>query len=249
MKIGIITGASSGLGKSFYENMNTFFPEIDQIWLIARRSEYLKKSTKNETNKSKCISIDITSKEELEIFENYLRDESPDVKILINAAGCGTNGPFFMTPLEEQLRMVDLNCKALLTLTYLVKPYMHENARIIQVSSAASFMPQPYFATYAASKAFVERLSLALSFELKKEKIYITTLCPGPIRTPFIDNANKYYIANHKKEKFYVEANQVAIHGLKAAKKKKRRAIYGFSMKVLFILTKIVPQKILMRFV
>ncbi len=248
MKIGIITGASSGLGKRFCENIYDFFPEIDQIWLVARRSGYMDECSNAVEKSIKYISMDITNKEEINKFEDLLRKEHPDVKILINAAGCGTNGPFFQTPLEEQIRMIDLNCKALLILTYLVKPYMHEFSRIIQVSSAASFMPQPNFATYAASKAFVERLSLALSYELKEEKIYITTLCPGPIRTAFFENANKYFKASSKKEKFYVDANLVAIHGLKASKKKKRKTIYGFPMKLLFVLTKIVPQRILMWF-
>jgi len=83
MRIGIITGASSGLGKRFCENIYDFFPEIDQIWLVARRSGYMDECSNAVEKSIKYISMDITNKEEINKFEDLLRKEHPDVKVTV----------------------------------------------------------------------------------------------------------------------------------------------------------------------
>lgn len=87
--------------------------------------------------------------------------------------------------MEEETGMVDVNCRALTAVTRLVLPYMSENSRILQFASAAAFLPQPRFAVYAATKSFVLSYSRALAMELKSRQIYVTAVCPGPVKTEF----------------------------------------------------------------
>ena len=91
--------------------------------------------------------------------------------------------------LDEETGMIDVNCRALTAVTRLVLPYMSENSRILQFASAAAFLPQPRFAVYAATKAFVLSYSRALAMELKPRQICVTAVCPGPVKTEFFDIA------------------------------------------------------------
>ena len=85
--------------------------------------------------------------------------------------------------------MVQVNCTALTAVTTMVLPFMPQNSRILQFASSAAFLPQPGFAVYAASKAYVLSYSRALNRELKGRKIFVTAICPGPVRTEFFDIA------------------------------------------------------------
>lgn len=82
--------------------------------------------------------------------------------------------------------MVQVNCTALTAVTTMVLPFMPQNSRILQFASSAAFLPQPGFAVYAASKAYVLSYSRALNRELKGRKIFVTAICPGPVRTEFL---------------------------------------------------------------
>ena len=81
---------------------------------------------------------------------HLLKQQQPKIRILVNAAGFGLIGKFTELNIDRQLEMVDVNCKALAKLTHLSLPYMKRNIRIINLSSSASFAPQPDFAIYAA---------------------------------------------------------------------------------------------------
>lgn len=112
-----------------------------------------------------------------------------NVKLLVNASGFGKIGTVGNLPLDDETGMVELNCEALCAVTHMVLPYMSENSRILQFASAASFLPQPGFAIYAATKAFVLSYSRALREELRPRRIGVTAVCPGPVKTEFFDIA------------------------------------------------------------
>ena len=86
---------------------------------------------------------------------------------------------------KHETGMVDVNCKSLVYMTSLCLPYLAEGGRILQFASAAAFVPQPGFAVYAASKAFVLSYSRALNKELRPRRIAVTAVCPGPVKTEF----------------------------------------------------------------
>ena len=134
---------------------------------------------------ARCFAIDLTDASQRETLENELAARKPNVKLLVNASGFGKIGTVGNLPLDDETGMVELNCKALCAVTHMVLPYMSENSRILQFASAASFLPQPGFAIYAATKAFVLSYSRALREELRPRRIGVTAVCPGPVKTEF----------------------------------------------------------------
>ena len=90
---------------------------------------------------------------------------------------------------SDQTEMAELNCTALTAVTSMVLPFMPNNSRILQFASSAAFLPQPGFAVYAATKAYVLSYSRALNRELKDRGISVTAICPGPVKTEFFDIA------------------------------------------------------------
>ena len=85
--------------------------------------------------------------------------------------------------------MIDLNCRAAAALTAAVLPYMGRGSRVLEICSSAAFQPLPGFNVYAATKAFLLRYSRALRWEAAPRGIRVTAVCPGWIRTDFMDVA------------------------------------------------------------
>ena len=191
MKIAVVTGASSGLGREFARQISARYSKFDEIWLIARRTERLEEVADEIKLTSRVISLDLSSNDELLSLKELLEENTPDIKLLVNCAGYGKSGSFDELDYDEQLGMIDINCRALTAVTKLCLPYISSNSRIIELASAAAFMPQPDFAVYAATKAYVLNFSKAINKELKPKKITVTAVCPGPVDTEFFDIAGK----------------------------------------------------------
>ena len=166
MKTAIITGASSGLGEEFVRQLKDAFPEIDEYWLIARRGDRLRELSVPGIS-LKILPLDLTGEDYLADLQNALKDAAPKVSLLINCAGCGYLGNFAEAILTEQCRMIDLNIRALSCVTHSVLPYMEEGGRIINISSIASFCPNPRMTVYSSTKAYVSSFSRGLGVELK----------------------------------------------------------------------------------
>lgn len=191
MNIILITGASSGIGVEFALQLDNVFQNIDEIWMIARRKKELLEVAQHLEHTTRVLDMDITKEEQVERLRKLLADEKPVIRMLVNCAGYGILGDFSASNINEELGMIEVNCKALTQMTHLCLPYMRKNSRLIQVASSAAFLPQPNFAVYAATKAYVYSFSRALRQELRHKKIYVTAVCPGPVDTPFFDIAEK----------------------------------------------------------
>ena len=177
MKTAIITGASSGLGKEFARQVRDVFPEIQCLWLIARRADRLQAlSAALPGVVVKPISLDLTAADACGQLTALLEAEQPEVSLLINCAGCGIWGSFDESNLEEQLRMIDLNIRALTAVTRTVLPHIPSGGRIINISSIASFVPNARMSVYSASKAYVSFFSRGLYEELRPRKIANTPI-------------------------------------------------------------------------
>ena len=246
MKIAIVTGASSGMGKEFVLQLKDYV-QVDEVWAIARRTEALEKLEQESGLKVRPISLDLCREESFRTVEQLLAEEKPDVKLLVNAAGFGKFGAYHKVSLVDDARMVDLNCKALLLMTRLVIPYMAPGSHILQLDSLSAFQPVPYITTYGATKAFVLSYSRAMNRELRSAGIRMMTMNPGWVKTEFFRHA---FQTNEGEVQYFdrlYEAKDVVATGLKDLyKTKKDCSIHGFPVKFQVFLVKLVPHRFVM---
>lgn len=243
MNIAIITGASSGMGLEFALQLDNLLSKVEEIWLISRRKEEMLQVASCMEHTTRVLDMDITNVEHMERLNTLLSNEKPVIRMLVNCAGYGVMGEFESLTCKEQTGMIDLNCKALTEMTYMCLPYMMRNSRIIQLASSAAFLPQADFAIYAATKSFVLSFSRALSEELRARQIYVTAVCPGPVKTPFFEIAEKSGKTLAAKKFFMAEPEKVVQQAIQDSYHKKTMSVYGLSMKSFQILTKIVPHQ------
>ncbi|MBQ5472468.1 MAG: SDR family NAD(P)-dependent oxidoreductase [Treponema sp.] len=192
MKVAIVTGASSGLGKEFLKLLDKNH-KIDELWLVARRQSLMEEFSSELTHKSRVFALDITQESSLVTLENALKEE-PDTQVayLINCAGYGKVGTYYEIDPSVNANMIDLDCRAPVCLTQMVLNYMPRGGNIIQVCSVAAFMPMPVMSVYAASKAFLYRYTRALRWELSGMGVKVSALCPFWIKdTEFISTSKK----------------------------------------------------------
>lgn len=238
MRIAVITGASSGMGAEFVCQIYQAYPSLDEIWLIARRKERLEAFVSTFPGNGirlRILPLDLTKEQDIQCLKYQLQKLNPKIRLLVNAAGVGFYGLAEELSVEQQLRMIDLNCRALTQITLLCLPYMPSKSRILQLASGSAFMPQPKFAVYAAGKSYVVSFSNALCTELKKRRITVTSVCPGPVHTDFF--ANGQIQLPLWKKPFLVEPEKVVRKALLDAEAGKRMSIYGLPMKLLFFIS------------
>lgn len=237
----IITGASSGIGMEFALQIDAHLRKTDEIWLIARNRQTLKALASLMRNNIRVVAMDITIDAQIDRLRDMLEEENCRIRMLVNSAGYGIIGDVAELELQEQTGMVRLNCEALTAVTRCCLPYMSRGARIIQMASSASFVAQPGFAVYAATKAYVDSFSLALREELKERKIYVTSVCPGPVDTPFFDIAERYGSTLSVKRLTMVTPERVVSQALRDACLKRPRSVCSLSIQAFEAVCKVLP--------
>lgn len=246
--IAIITGASSGIGKKFAETIEqggTF----DEVWVIARRLDYLETLAKEMPFPTKAISLDLSKKESYEAYAALLAEEKPCVKLLINCSGFGKFCAVMDTSVEENLNMIDLNCKAIVALCQHTVMYMSEGAKIINIASVAAYQPIPYINVYGATKSFVLHYSRALNRELKKKGIAVTAVCPFWTKTEFFDRSiDKEKDAVVKKYVAMYLPEQIVKRAWRDVKKGKDVSMFGLTARTQTLLAKILPHSFVMSY-
>lgn len=250
MNIAIVTGASSGIGREFVNQISEKFTTLDEIWVIARRADRLEE-VKSEIDNVviRPISMDVTDVNAMKKFNNMLKKEKPCVRILVNAAGYGIIGTFSEVK-EDNVGMIDVNCTALTRMTNIVLPYMNKRrSNIINLASSAAFCPQPSFAVYAATKSYVLSLSTALNRELKDTGIRVTAVCPGPVKTEFFDVAEVHHSVKLYKKINQAKASDVVSLALKDAYRGAHISVYGAIMKLFRIVAKVLPHNFIVKFI
>ncbi|MDT5092159.1 MAG: uncharacterized protein QOH60_1522 [Mycobacterium sp.] len=186
---GVVTGASSGLGALFAEQL----AERGMPLILAGRDESRLAQVRDRVQKRKpgmhaeLVVGDLGTDKGIRDLIDVL--DGRDVDVLVNNAGFGTYGPVSETDADRERELVAVNVDALVRLTHAVLPGMLARGRggILNVASTIAFQPAPYQATYGASKAFVLSFSQALWAETRGTGVSVTALCPGPTRTGFVD--------------------------------------------------------------
>ena len=246
MKIAIVTGASSGMGREFVRQLHAYI-RPDEIWAIARRKAALEALCAETDIPVRPIVLDLGCEASFHEFAALLEKEKPEVELLVNAAGFGKFGDFQGIPMEDDLKMIDLNCKALVAMTRIVLPYMHRGSHILQLDSLSAFQPVPYITTYGASKAFVLSYTRSCNAELKPQGIRMMAMNPAWVKTEFFNHA---FQTNNKVQYFnYVyEAKDVVATGLKDLyRSKKEMSIHGLPIKLQVLGVKLLPHSLVMK--
>lgn len=225
MTVTVLTGASSGLGKAFFEALCADVP-TDEIWVIARRRERLEALAAAHPQRAvRILPLDLTKDESFAALQALLEAEKPQVKALINNAGFGKLGNVADVPGTAAAGMVDLNCRALTVLSTLFLPYMQKGSFLLNVCSIAAFVPNTRLTVYSSTKAYVFSFSTALRKELKPRGINVLAVCPGPMATEFLPVAGIENGASKTFERLpYCDPERVAKTALKKAQK--GRAVY-----------------------
>ena len=244
MKIAVITGASSGMGREFVYALDRD-EEFDELWVIARREQRLLELKEKCRARIRPIVLDLQTRESFALSRQLLEQEKAEIAVLVNAAGFGLFGAFMDMDMDRQLDIIDLNSRALTAMCYMSVPYMKKGSRIYNMGSMSSWQPVPYINVYGASKAYVLNFSRALGVELKDRGIKVMAVCPGWITTEFFDHAihddtisyfNRYY-----------PPEQVIEKALKDMKKGKNASVLGFPERVQVLLVKLLPVGFVMK--
>jgi len=249
MKTAIITGASSGLGREFVRQLADVFPEIESYWLIARRTDRLQELAEALPDKQvECLSMDLCDTMSFVALQEKLTADRPEVSLLINNAGCGYLGNIGETETAAQTRMIDLNLRALTAVTNMTVPFMGPGSCILNVSSIASFCPNPRMTVYSSTKAFVTSFTIGLSEELKPKGITVTAVCPGPMETEFIHLGG--IKGQSKTFDILPYCDQVKVAGGALRATRAGRTIYTPKLFYKFyrVLAKVTPVKLMVKF-
>lgn len=244
--IAIVTGANGGLGKEFVKLLNQE-KEISEIWAIARDQEKLDRLAGEYGEKVRTFSMDLSDRTSYSRLAQLLEKSGVSVRYLVNNAGFAKFCSYDDISVEESLNMIDLNVSAVVALGLVCIPYMEEGSHIINIASQASFFPLPYQNIYSSTKAFVRNYTRALNVELMEKNICATAVCPGWMKTGLFDRGVIGAKKGTNNFSGMVTPDVVAEKAMKDAKHGKDISVYGLYVKSTHLLSKLMPQRLMMK--
>jgi len=245
-KTALITGASAGIG---YELSNVFAKNGYDLVLVSRDRQKLEFIAGNLESRYNVhiivVSKDLCKPAAPQELYDEMADKGIDIDVLVNNAGIGVNGKFTDFNPERYADLIQLNITSLTMLCRLFGLDMvkKNSGRILNVASTASFQAGPLMGSYYASKAYVLHLSEALNYELRKDGVVVTALCPGPTQTEFF-NRNDMIGVNVTKCPWMMKAAEVAEAGFSGLMKGKTIVIPGLINKLLAFSVRLIPRRI-----
>ncbi|MFC0529491.1 SDR family NAD(P)-dependent oxidoreductase [Phytohabitans kaempferiae] len=190
----LVTGASSGLGAEFARQLAARGHDLVLVARSAGRLDALAEELRGAHGvRVDAFAHDLAAQGAPERVAADLARIGIAVDLLVNNAGFGTAGRFEEIAAGQDTAQLMVNVVSLVGLTRALVPTMlaRGGGGVINVGSTAGFQPSPYFATYAAGKAFVLNFSLALREEYRGRGLRVLALCPGPTRTAFFDEVGE----------------------------------------------------------
>ncbi|MDO4919380.1 SDR family oxidoreductase [Kocuria sp.] len=237
----LITGATGGIGRAFTEALHE---RGYRLVLTGRSSEKLTALSEAVTGgTARTVAADLGTQEGIDAVAAVLRTEPVD--LLVNNAGFGTHGEFARLDLDRELEQLTVNVRALMTLTHAALGPMTAAGRgtVVNIASVAAFQPLPSMATYGASKAFVDRFSVAVDVEARRHGVRVLSVCPGPVDTDFFRVADAAAIEVGRSAR---PADLVAAV-LSALDHGRSRVVFPRAYRLLEGLTRLLPQPLVAR--
>jgi short-subunit dehydrogenase len=241
-EIALITGASSGIG---YEIAKLFAANKTDLLIVARDEQKLLDIRKEFQEQFKVdvftATADLSSNEGIQKIHEVVNSKNLIVNYLINNAGFGDYGAFIDRSMEKYKEMIQLNIVSLTELSYHYGKEMVKRGkgRILNVASMAGLQPDPNFAVYGATKAYVISVSEAIHKEFENTGVTVTVLSPGATASNFMERADmnnaKLYASG------VMTSLDVAREGYSGMMKGKLHVIPGFKNKILGFFSGIMP--------
>jgi short-subunit dehydrogenase len=238
----LVTGASSGIGEAFAKQLAA---KGWDLVLVARSTDRLRVLA-DELIEAHRVSVevlpaDLIDSDALQSVCDRLESIERPIELLVNNAGIGTEGAFTDQTRISQIRMVDLNVRAVVALAHAAATTMvgRASGQIINVSSIGGFQAAPGFAVYAASKSFVTGFSTALYEEVRGSGVVVSALCPGFTRTEFQQNAGME--PSTMPDIVWQEPAEVVATALAGLKKRKAIVIPGLLNRLTVGFVKLLP--------
>jgi len=243
MNYTLITGASKGIGKAFAHEcakrgMNLILVARSETLLNTLAQELSSKNIGVKTYVADLFEADAHKK----IFD-WVEQNKLSVNMLINNAGMGHYGKFNREALDKHLQVMHLNMDAMVTMAheFLNRTDGTQKRYLLNTSSTGAFQPVPNMAVYCATKAFILSFTRALRYELRKDNVNVTSLCPGGTETDFFTPAKMESVIE-KNAQFMMTADKVAMQGLNGLISNQAVVIPGFINKVGAYAARYAPQ-------
>ncbi len=181
----LVTGASDGIGRALARLLAERGVNLVLNARGSDRLEALETELMARGIEIRCIAADLAGAEGVDVVLEAVRDL--DVGLLVASAGFGTSGPFLDNPVEDELGMIDVNCRAVAALVHPLAAAMRARGRggIVVMSSIVAFQGVARSANYAATKAWVQSFGEGLRTELAPEGIDVVISAPGPVASGF----------------------------------------------------------------
>ena len=245
--IAIVTGASSGVGREFVRQLDCGAGgPLDELWLIARRQEVLEEVATGCKHETRVIALDLSRDESFERLGALLEEERPTVQWLVNSAGFGKFGDFTSIDERSTADMVKVNCLAVVEMCYRCLPRMVPGSRIVNLSSIAGVIVQPWLSVYSATKAFVLQFSRTIDHELHGTGIHVTAVCPKFMKTGFLDKPSDDEVARRMCRIGFTPVERVVRKAIRYAVLGLPVCIPSLDMKVAHVICKILPTSAVM---
>jgi hypothetical protein len=218
----LVTGASSGIGAALAHALGARGLHL----IVTARPDETERLEQLAAELAarhgvRCVAVpaDLADPGAVDVLAAAATEHGLQPDVLVNAAGVGSAGPFTGATAEDQLTILRVNVDAVVRLTHRFATGMAERRRgaVITIASTAAFQPQPYFAVYAASKAFLLRFGEALWAELRGSGVRVATVVPGAVTVPGERGAEGPVREFLKRR--YLTADQVAARALEAVER------------------------------
>lgn len=243
----VVVGASRGIGRSI---ARVAAREGGAVVLVARSREGLAEAAAEigaAGAEPFTVVLDLMAGDVAQLLQAELDRSGLYCDVLVNSAGIGLRGAATLLPVEDQIRIVDLNIRALseLTLHFLKGMAARKRGGVLNLGSIASFTPGPGMAMYYASKGFVRSFSEALYTEMRPIGVTVTCACPGPVATEFLElsGAGKSMLFKVLPR---LDADYVAERAWRGFRAGRRLVIPGLSAKLTALASSVVPSTLML---